>query len=162
MSESINNSTEIKKKKKRQSPSFDPDCQFSYKQNVISEAQINNLSDSIVKWVRDNPEAKTITEFILSKGLRRQTFNALLSKHPQLADSYEVAMTLLGERLWGNAVDRKADWKAVHWNLHNYSEYFKANYIFHKEMSKDEEKLHGDRYILLPAMPETSVVKTRE
>jgi len=87
---------------------------------VIIEKWVKELDE----WVVGNPNAKTITEFIFSKGLTLTSYRNLRLKHATLAQAHEKAMTRLGERLWGNAVDNKANWHATRFMIHNYGAEF--------------------------------------
>ena len=47
-------------------------------------------------------------------------------------------MQTLGERLWGKAVDKQADWKAVHFMLHTYGDEYKDSDKYHNDMKKEQ------------------------
>lgn len=147
----------IKKKPvtKRARPNVDPDCIYSYRMIPISPAMVNKMIDELVDWPLLNPKAKTITEYYLSKGLRHDSYYRLLAKYPLLKESHEVAMRRLGERLWGRAVDKEADWSAIRHRLHSYAPEFDEDNKYHARLKAEAEKAADAppgnvQYIVIP------------
>lgn len=133
-------STKNNSKTKRKTPIGGDDLVYAFKVIPVSESIVEEWAEELEKWVKKNPKAKTITEFIRFKGINRSTFYNLIKKHQCLADAHENAMRELGERLWGDAVDRKADWKAVQFMLHTYAPEFELANKYHSDLKKQEEE----------------------
>jgi hypothetical protein len=155
------NTAPIKKAKRKSPDSADKDMLFCFKMIPISQAKVQKLIDELETWPEKNPKEKTITAFYRSHGLTRSTFYSLIAKHPALKESHEIAMRTLGERLWGKAVDKEADWKPIHFNLHNYAPEFKENYAFHAAMSAKDQQANETKFVVIERFPETSIVPVK-
>lgn len=155
MKKTNNISTKDKKTTKRASPITDPDCIYSWRTIPVSEAMVEKIAEELLEWPAKNPEAKTITEFYLSKGLTRSTYNRLVNRHEVLGEAHEITMRRLGERLWGRAVDNQAQWKPVHFMLHNYAQEFKESDAYHTDIKIQEERQRGIVVVHLPAIEKT-------
>jgi hypothetical protein len=129
---------------KRVSPDTDPDCIYSYRMIPISAAMVENMIDELADWPLKHPEATTITEYYLSKGLRERTYFRLLERYPLLKESHEIAMRRLGERMWTQAVYNKANWNPIKHRLWSYAKEFREDADFNSEIaSKSREGLLG-------------------
>lgn len=149
----LNNSNKSESTSKRGSPSIDTDCIYSYRMIPISAARVDKMIDDLREWPSLNPEAKTITAFYSSIGLTHSNYYRLLAKYPELKEAHDTAMRLIGERLWSNAVDRKADWAAVKHRLHAYGDEFKKDDEHHarlKAVERNDESTNGKvQYIVM-------------
>lgn len=124
---------------------------YSWRTIPISSAMIEAWTKKLSTWVQENPEAKTITEFIFSLGLNRGSYHKLLEKHPHFKEEHEKAMARLGERLWGNAVDKKADWSAVRFMLHQYSPEFDDAKKYETALKEKIASAGGIKIVEIPA-----------
>jgi len=155
------NTTKRKIKPKRKSPEEKQDLALAFKAIPVSKSMVEQMIEELPDWPKRNPENKTITEYYLSKGLVNSTYYNLLNKYPALKEAHQIALRRIGERLWGNAVDRKADWASTKWNLHNYAEEFKENNAYHARLANEESDKNGPAFVVIEKMPETSVVKSK-
>jgi len=118
------NNTKKREKAKRAPVVGSDENIYSWRTIPISQAMIEKWTERLSTWVQEHPEAKTMTEFIYSLGISRKSYWRLLERHPHFKEEHEKAQQRLGERLWSNAVDKKADWNATRFLLHTYSEDF--------------------------------------
>lgn len=142
--QTIKNTTEKKLRAKRAAPITDPDCVYSWRTIPVSLAMVEKIAEELLEWPAKNPQAKTITEFYLSKGLKKETYNRLVNRHEVLRDAHEITMLRLGERLWGKAVDNQASWKPIHFMLHSYAPEFREADKYHaslKEANNEPSKI---------------------
>lgn len=147
---------------KRKTPEEKQDIALAFKSIPISKAMVEQMVEELPDWPKKNPDNKTITEYYLSKGLVHSTYYNLLNKYPELKEAHQIALRRIGERLWGNAVDRKSDWAATRWNLHNYAQEFKDNNAYLAALAKQENENVGPAVVVIEKMPETSVVKRKK
>lgn len=135
---------------------------YAFKEIPISEAFINRMIEDLKKWPDDNPEEKFLTKFYLGKGLSRDSYDNLLSRHPELKETHKMTMQLLGERLLSKAIDKKTDWPATRWCIHNYSQDFRDNNSYHAALSNQEHENKGPAIVVIEKAVETSVVKKKD
>jgi len=135
---------------------------YSWRTIPISQAMIEEWTNKLSTWVQLNPEAKTITEFIYSLGLTRGSYYKLLDKHPYFKEEHEKAMARLGERLWGNAVDKKADWSAVRFMIHSYSPEFDEAKKYETALKEKIAAAGGIRVVEIPAFEEVPAKKDKK
>lgn len=150
--------TDKRIKTKRKSPDSDPNCVYAFKTIPVSEAMVEKIAEELLKFPAENPDAKTITEFIISKGLNKSTYYSLVNRHAVLKDAHEITMLRLGERLWGKAVDGSAQWKPVHFMLHSYGPDFAAADLHHAGLRKTEESQPQQITVIMDRIPETGTV----
>jgi hypothetical protein len=91
-------------------------------------------------WVKNNPHARTITEFLDSKELYRDTYYKIIDRFPVLKEAHKHAKLTLGERLWQAAVDNKANWKAVHHRLYSYDTQFENDDAYHAKLAREKNE----------------------
>lgn len=117
---------------------------YAFKGIPVTQRVADKWAEELEQWVKDNPEAKTITQFIRQKEITRSNYYDLMKRHTSLATANENALRELGERLWGNAVDKKADWKPVHHMLHTYAPEFDQANKYHADLKKEVEAIAGN------------------
>jgi hypothetical protein len=132
------NNIPLPKKTKRTSPAIDPNCFYSFKMIPISQVMVDKWVDEVLEYAAVSIN-KTISGFYRSKGLRNDTYYKLLGRHPELKASHEEAMRMMGERLWGRAVDKDADWAAVKHRLHNYAPEFDEDNKYHNRLKAEAD-----------------------
>ena len=121
--------------------SEDPDVVYAWKEIPVTQLVADKWARELDNWIIENPKAKTITQFYRSKGLQKWQWESLILKYTIINEANENALRELGERLWGKAVDRAADWKPVHFMLQNYApEYDKSN-KYHADLKKEVEAI---------------------
>lgn len=89
-------------------------------------------------WVKDNPQARTIRQFLDSKQLYKDAYYKMLHRFPVLKEANEYAKQIMGERLWESAVDKKTDWKASHHRLYRYGKEFEEDDAYHAKLSREK------------------------
>ncbi len=142
--------SKIKKKRASRESQFATNEYFySWRDMPLSPAFIERMTEELYDWPENNPEAKSITKFYKDKNISPDTWYRLLAKYPKLKEAKEIALHTIGERLWGNAVDKKADWKAVHWRLYKHGREFEEDYEYHKKQS-ERDVPSGVQYIEIP------------
>lgn len=134
-----NPSIDNENKANQRSRDTDQECVYAWRAIPVSKAMVNAMCDELPGWPLKNPTAKTIREFYLSKGISRTTFRELRERHPRLKEAYDIAMGRIGERLWGRAVDKDAEWNAVKWMLHNYDQEFDEANKYHARLKAEAD-----------------------
>lgn len=162
MKEKSQSNTNRKAKSKRASPIGAEDCLFSFRTIPITEAMVEKWAHDLKQWIIDNPNAKTLTQFFLAKGLRQETYNRLVKKFDVLAEAHENAKRELGERLWGRAVDRQAEWKPVHFMLHNYAPEFDEANKYHNILKESIASATGMKLVEYEKFPDSDLVPKRK
>ena len=122
---------------------------YSFKEIPISEAFINRMIEDLKKWPDEHPEEKFLTKFYLGKGLSRDAYDNLLSRHSELKQTHKETMQLLGERLLSRAIDKKSDWNATRWCIHNYSQDFRDNNSYHAALANQEHENNGPAVVVI-------------
>lgn len=141
-------SKELKKAPSKAANYDSNDYFFSWRDMPISEARINKIAEELIEWPNLNPDAKSITKFYMDKKISPGTWYKWVDKHPALREAENIALHIIGERLWGKAVEKQYDWKAVHWRLHRHGKEFREDYEYHKKISGEEEPT-GTKYIVI-------------
>lgn len=129
----------------------DSDVIYAWREVPISERTVEKWAEELEKWVQLNPDAKTITEYIYSKGISTGAYTVLRRKHSILNDAHEKAMRRLGERLWAAAIDRKADWAPVRFMLHAYGSEFDDAKRYEAALKEKIAAAGGIRVVEIPA-----------
>lgn len=141
-----------KKTKKRDKGKTDTNIDFSFKVIPVSDAFINKLCEELPAWVRDNQEAKFLTEFLNYKGLTWDCYQKLCVKHAHLKEANDMAKRMMGERMFSRAVDNKSNWAAVKHRLYSYAPEFKQDDEYQaalKAKEKGDVSVPQERYIVL-------------
>ena len=133
-------------KKKKYSPAPLPPSDFIFAKGQIpvNETFINRMIEELPEWPLKNPQAKTMIEYYLSKGLSEVRYYQLLDRNPKLKEAHQIAMSIIGNRLFSRAIDRDADWGPIKWALHNYTQLFDDNNKYHARVRAEAEKHEAD------------------
>ena len=113
---------------------------YTWHQNSISEHVVEQWADELRRFPYEYPEAKSLTQFLNIKQIYKDTFYNILKKNEKLRAAHAYAKSVLGEKLWEKAVDNKANWKAVHYRLHDYDQEFKDMDRYHVELAKEKNE----------------------
>jgi len=134
-------------KPKRVSPgsNTDPEHIYSYRMIPVSAAMVENMIKELKEYPEKNPNAKFITPYYRSKGFAHNDYYRLIAKYPLLKEAHQDALRTIGERLWSNAVDRKADWSPVKHRLYSYAKEFKEDDEHHARLKAIERGDENDK-----------------
>lgn len=107
------------------------------RENLISkEAYVEELREEL-KCYREDEKNRTLRKFIHNLKVDKDTYHAMLEDYPKLKVEHLKTLEVLGERLWLNAVDRKADWGATKFRIHRYGKEFLEDRILEARLSKE-------------------------
>ena len=148
---------------KRDKVDLDPNCDFCLKKIPISLARVQRIKEALAIWLDENPEVKSISEFYYAMGISMKTYYRLLKKDEELQELHEMTLRRLGSKLWGRAVDNRANWNAVKFMLHTYAPEFKEAREYEAQLSKKEDAVNtGPQIVVLERFPDSDIVKPRE
>lgn len=147
-------------KVERQNP--DPDMLYDLKQIPVSEGRINRLCEVLETWFDTNPEAKEIQEFYYSQGIPESTYYKLVNRSPRLKELHEMTKHRLGGRLWGKAVDFKANWAPIRFLIQNYGYQYAAAKEYEEMLSKKYETSNGPQIVIMEKFPDSQIVKEKK
>ena len=116
------------------------DMPMTWREIPISQNIVDKWTEELRAFPDNFPQAKTMTEFYNMKEIYKETFIRLLARHPKLKEAHDHVKRRLGERLWSNAVDNKANWKAVHHRLHTYDKEFEESDTYHAELARKKNE----------------------
>lgn len=142
---------------------MDAHCEFSLRKIPITQARIEKIKDNLRVWLDENPEAKSISKFYYAQDISSKSYYRLLERDPELAELHEMTMRKMGERMYENSVDCRANWNAVKFRLHQYAPEFKEAREYEAQLAKREDVANsGPVFVVMDKFPETSIVKPRE
>lgn len=141
---------------------MDRNCEFSLRKIPISQARIEQIKDALRGWIEENPEAKSISKFYYAMGISAKTYYRFIEKDPEFAELHEMTMRKIGERMYENSVDCKANWNAVKFRLHQYAPEFKEAKEYEAQLNRrDDVTDKGPVFIVMDKFPDSDLVKER-
>ena len=159
-----NPSTPAKRPAKHALVYTDAKCEYSMKQIPVSQAKINRMIEDLETWAERHPNAKAMHEFYYAHNLSKDTFTRICSKSPSLKEAKEVVQRKLGFKMWGKAVENKANFNAVKYMLHQYADDFKEADSYHANLNKKEETAlsSAPQYIIVEKLPSSDLVPLKK
>ena len=147
---------------KRDAIDMDRNCEFSMRKIPVTQGRIERIKDKLRVWLDENPEAKSISKFYYEQDLSKATYYRLLERDPELAEIHEMVMRKMGDKLWENSVDCRANWNAVKFKIHQFAEEYKQAREYEAQLAKKEDAVDkGPVFIVMDKFPETSIVKPK-
>lgn len=134
------NPTTKKLKRSKNHTASNPDILSSWRQIPLGDTIVEKWTEDLRNFPKEYPDATSLTQFMNLKEIYRQQYYSLVKKYPSFKLAHEHTKYTLGERLWHNAVNRKYDWKAVHFRLHDYDDEFKALDRYHVDLAKEKNE----------------------
>jgi hypothetical protein len=113
---------------------------YTWRQMPLSTHIIEQWTEELRAFPDQYPQAKTLTEFMTIKEIYKDTFYRLVNRNKEFKAAYEHTKLRLGERLWANAVDNKANWKAVHHRLYRFDKEFQEDDAYHVKLAKEKNE----------------------
>lgn len=95
---------------------------FTHMTIPVSEAFINRLSDDLLSWANNDPEAFKLTQFIRKVGMHSKTFYRWCNTYPTLGDAKKAALEAIGDRRELGALKNKLNTQMVMRQQHFYDE----------------------------------------
>lgn len=142
---------------------MDKGLEFCFKKIPISQARIERIKDNLRVWLDENPEAKTISKFYYSQDISQSTYERLCKRDPEFGALHEMVMRKMGDRMYENSVDCKANWNAVKFRLHQYAPEYKEAREFEAQLSKKEDAVNtGPQFIIMDSFPSSPLVPDRK
>ena len=142
---------------------LDPNCDFCLKKIPIHPARIQRMKEALATWLDENPEVKSISEFYYAQGISMKTYYRLLKKDEELQELHDMTLHRLGEKLWGRAVDNRANWNAVKYMLHNYAPIFKEAREYEAQLArKDEAVNNAPQIVVIDRFPDSPLVPVKK
>lgn len=127
-----------KTKKTRASKGNDPELLYSYIHGRTSEARVEALIDSLEEWSYNLKKVTSIGDFLRKEKISSSHYCALRKKYPKLQEAHDEAKAAIGEQLYKDAVYNRANWAAVHFRIHHYSQEFADAKKFNADIQKTD------------------------
>ncbi len=129
----------------------DSDFTYGFSSSNKTDGIIEKMTSDLIAYARATPAPKNIHDFYLDRDMSSQTYYDLLEKYPKMKRAHEQAMSIIGNRLWEGAVDKRSDWAPVKWRLHRYDKEFKEIDEYHVAMAAKSKGTDTgtDREVLL-------------
>lgn len=142
---------------------MDPNMEFCLKKIPIPQARIERIKDKLRVWLDENPGMKSISKFFYAMDLSSKTYYRLLQRDPELAELHEITMRRMGDKLWEDSVDCRANWNAVKFKLHQYAPEYREAREFEASLSKKEDAVNtGPQFIVMENFPSSDKVPVKK
>lgn len=148
-------SSTVRKRKKR-STAGDKNMFFAFRMQPISRAVIDIWIEQLKVYPFRKPQPKSMIEFFHEIAYSRDTFEKELKKHEDLKEQYSKTKEMVGYNLWGRCVDGNANWNAVKFMIHEYSN------DFAKAKALEKESATNQQGIVVVHVPEITSKKDKE
>lgn len=129
----------------------------------MTEKEILKLSEALVKWALNDPEALKITLFFNDRGITWQVCRDWRDRFQVFAAAWDLAMQAIGDRRELGAIKRELSEGLVKYTLPIYDkairdmEFEKA--VLRLKAEEEQDRDNRTKYIFMPVIPETALVK---
>jgi hypothetical protein len=142
---------------------MDREMQYCMKKIPISQARIERIKDKLRVFLDENPNAKTISSFYYTQDISQSTYERLCKRDPELGELHKMTMHKMGNKMYENSVDCRANWNAVHFKIHQYAPEYKEAKEYNAQLAKkDDVADKGPIFVVMDSFPNSDVVKEKK
>ncbi len=140
--------TATKKATKRRYTLGDAQMVYGFKHIPVPRGVIEKWISELKVYPFSKPPPKSMVPFFHKLGYSRTAFENLLEKHADLKEQYHQTREMVGYNLWGRCVEGQANWPAVKFMIHDFSE----DFVKARMMEKETNTQQGIVVVNMPAI----------
>jgi len=136
---------------------------FSFVQKPVNLEWLRNLIIDLIKWAKTCPEALRIDMFFADRGIPMSTYYKWRKTHEFVERSHTLALRLIGMRRERGAIYKEFDSGMIRTTMHHFMEEFKHDEEWRAKLKTSVlEEENGTKYVVVPVMPATDIVKEKK
>ena len=154
----------VEQKKKPKVVYYDEWTNFNtYERSVLTNLSIERLAKELVAWLRKNPDAIKVSQFLEEKGIHQQSWTRWCNNYPVLGEANEHAKMIIGNRRELGAMTRKYDPGFTAVTMYHYcNDWVNASRLKASIANREGGLDNGQKIVVIERYPDSPLVPVKK
>lgn len=134
----------------------------TYEKGILTTLSIERLAKELIDWMRANPEAIKINQFLEERGILYRSWARWCKKYEVLSDARDHAKMILGNRREHGVMTRKYEPTSTNFMMLNYDpEWVDTMQLKTNLTNKDADTGGGQQIVVIEKYPDSPLVPVK-